>query len=134
MLKKIVISSIIIFIAMAVLDILIHGVILESAYIETAQLWRPMDEMESYMLWMYCVTLVYAILFSTIYALYVTPKSLATGIKFGLLLGLAMGVSMGIGSYLVMPITPVIALVWFLGTTIEITVAGLIAATVIKAG
>jgi hypothetical protein len=134
MLKKIVISSIVIFIAVAVLDILIHGVILESAYIETAQLWRSMDEMESYMPWMYCVTLVYAILFSIIYALYVAPKSLATGIKFGLLLGLASGVSMGIGSYLVMPITPVIALVWFLGTTIEITVAGLIAAAVIKAG
>jgi hypothetical protein len=133
MLKKIALSSVAVFISLAVLDILIHGVILESSYIETAQLWRPMDEMKSYMPWMYCVSLVYAILFSTIYAFFVTPKSIAVGLKFGLLLGLAMGVSMGLGSYLVMPITAFIALVWLLGTVVEIAVAGLIAGAIIKA-
>jgi hypothetical protein len=132
MFKKIAISSIAVFVALSALDFIIHCNILKASYEATAALWRPMEEMESYMPLMYVVTLVYAILFSTIYALLVEPKSIASGVKFGLLFGLAAGISMGFGSYTVMPITCFIAVVWFVGLVVEMTVAGLIAAAIIK--
>ena len=132
MIKKIALSSIAILVVLGILDFVIHGVILQSAYMETAHLWRPMEEMEKCMPWMYLVTLIFAVFFSTIYALLISPKSIGAGVKFGLLLGIGMGVSMGFGSYLVMPISLMIATVWFIGTVVEFTVAGLIAAAIIK--
>jgi hypothetical protein len=57
---------------------------------------------------------------------------MATGLKFGMLYGLAAGVSMGIGSYCYMPISIGLALTWFVGSLMQMMVAGAIVGAVIK--
>jgi predicted transporter len=73
-----------------------------------------------------------ALCFCTIYAKWIQPKGIQTGLLFGLWFGIAQGLGMGFGSYSVQPISSVMALTWFLGTAVEGTVAGLIAAALIK--
>ena len=130
MAKRIVLAVVAVFFAWAILDFLLHGLILQSTYEATANLWRPMDQMN--MPLMYLVTLVCTASFVLIYGLLVERKSLASGIQFGALFGLATGISMGFGSYSVMPIPLTLAWTWFFGSWIEAIAAGAIVGTIVK--
>jgi hypothetical protein len=130
MIKKILLGGLAIFVAWEVLDFLIHGVILGSIYATLPNVFRAQADMKMGL--MVVVTLIAALAFAAAYAWFVSPKSLATGVKYGLLVGFGGGVSMGYGSYSAMPVPYVMALVWFLGTWVEFTVAGLLAGLIIK--
>jgi hypothetical protein len=128
--RRIVLAVIVVFIAWSILDFIIHGVLLQSTYEATANLWRPMEEMK--MSLMYVVTLLSTASFVAIYAFLVKEKSLGSGIKFGVLFGLASGVSMGFGSYSYMPIPLELAWSWFAGSLVQAIVAGLIVGVIVK--
>ena len=130
--KRTILAVIAVFIAWSILDFVIHGVLLQSTYEATANLWRPMDEMN--MPLMYLVTLAYTACFVAIYGLLVREKSFATGIKFGGLFGLAAGISMGFGSYSFMPIPLTLAWSWFFGVLIQSLVAGALMAAILRPG
>jgi hypothetical protein len=121
-----------VFIAWSALDFVIHGLLLAPTYEATAELWRPMDEMN--MPLMYSVTLVFTVCFVLIYALLVERRSLSSGILYGILFGLASGVSMGFGSYTYMPIPLTLAVSWFAGVLVELIVAGAISGVLLKTG
>ena len=118
-----------VFIMWSILDFILHGLLLRSTYEATANLWRPMDQMN--MPLMYFVTLVFTVCFVLIYGLLVGRKSLASGIRFGALFGLATGISMGFGSYCYMPIPLMLAWSWFLGSWIEAITAGAIVGAIV---
>jgi hypothetical protein len=130
MLKKTIWAVIAVFIVWSILDFLIHGILLKSTYQATANLWRPEDEMN--MPLMSLVTLIISICFVTIYSYMINPKSLALGVKYGLVFGLITGVSMGFGSYCYMPIPLSLAFSWFIGSLIELTIAGFIVGWMVK--
>lgn len=130
MVKRMLLALVAVFIAWSVLDFLIHGLFLQPTYEATANLWRPMDEMN--MPLMYFVTLIFTASFVGIYGFLVTPKSILSGIKFGALFGLAVGISMGFGSYCYMPIPLMLAWSWFFGTLLESVVAGAIVGAILK--
>jgi len=130
MVKRIVIAIVVVFVAWAVLDMVVHGGILRKTYEETSNLWRPMAEMKIGL--MYLVTFVCAVSFVLAYALWVRPKSVARGLGFGLLWGIASGASMGFGSYSVMPIPIFMAVMWFTGMAAEMVVAGLVVGVIVK--
>lgn len=119
-----------VFVAWAVLDFVIHGVILMPDYRETQQFWRAEEEMKRGL--MNIVTLTCAVVFVLIYRLWIQPKNLPTGVKYGLLCGAAWGMSFGYGMYAVMPIPYRLALIWFWGTLIEAVIAGVIVGMLIK--
>jgi hypothetical protein len=58
MMKRAVLAVIATFVAWSILDVIIHGLLIQSSYQDTAHLWRPMDEMN--MPLMYGVTLAWA--------------------------------------------------------------------------
>ena len=130
MIKKTILSIIVIFIAWSLLDFVIHGILLEQSYAATAHLWRPMEEMN--MPLMYLVTLAYIACFVLIYAIFIRNKSLFTGIKFGALFGTAAGISMGFGSFSYMPIPLSLAVSWFAGMLLESIVAGALVGLILK--
>lgn len=127
---KMIIAVVAVFIAWSALDFVIHGVILQSAYASMPQLWRPMEEMKMGL--MYFVTFLNAVIFTMIYSKFITPKTLANALSFSIMYGLAAGLSMGYGTYSVQPIPYTMALTWFLGTLVEMAVAGAIVGLVIK--
>ncbi len=130
MTKRVIISVIAVFIAWSILDFLIHGILLQSIYSDTASLWRPMDEMNRPV--MSLVTLIVAACFVTIYGWLIVKKSLVFGIRYGAIFGLATGASMGFGSYSYMPIPLTLAISWFIGSWIEAIVAGAIVGAIVK--
>jgi len=130
MVKKILLGGIAIFAAWEVLDYLIHVAILGPTYATLGNMFRAPADMKMGL--MVVVTLIAAVAFAALYAWFVSPKGLATGVKFGLLWGFAGGVMMGYGTYASMPVPYIMALVWFLGTWVEFTVAGLLAGLIIK--
>jgi len=130
MTKRIIIAVVAVFIAWSVLDFLIHGLLLQSIYAATSNLWRPMAEMNRPV--MSLVTLVVAACFVTIYGRLIEKKSLVAGIRYGAIFGLATGSSMGFGSYSYMPIPLTLACSWFIGSWIEAIVAGAIIGAVVR--
>ena len=130
MLKKYLLSVLVVFVLWSALDYVIHGVILTQAYQATAALWRPTAEMKLGLI--YLSTFITAVAFTGIYALLVNPKSIKNGALYGLLIGLISGAGMSLGSYSVMPITVQMAVVWFLGVVFEMTVAGLCIGAILK--
>ena len=74
MLKPNLLAIIAVFVVWSILDFLIHGMLLQSTYEATADLWRPMEEMN--ILLAYGVTLGFSICFVLIYDLLISEKSL----------------------------------------------------------
>ena len=132
MLKRTVLAGVAVFVTLSILDFVIHGMLLEPIYQATADLWRPMDEMN--MALMYGVTLAVTACFVALYAHLFTSKSVLAGIKLGTLFGLATGISMGFGSYGYMPIPLSLAWSWFLGVLTEFVIAGAIVGALVKSG
>ena len=130
MAKRTVIAVVVVFVAVSIMDFLIHGIILRSTYEATASLWRPANEMN--MAHMYLVSLLSTVFFVLIYGLLIEKKSLASGIKYGILFGLATGIPMGFGSYCFMPIPLSLAWTWFFGAWIEATASGAIIGAILK--
>lgn len=128
--KKIIGSTILIFIIFSIIDFIIHGKLLATAYQETAQLWRPMEE--SKMGIMNLVTLIIALGFTLLYQWFLGCKCSLCATKFGLLIGLIFGISMGFGSYSYMPISIGLAMAWFFTSWIKFTLAGVAIGLIIK--
>jgi hypothetical protein len=131
MVKRTILPVLVVFVVWSVMDFIIHGLLLQSTYEATANLWRPMDEMNMGLI--YIVTLLFTTCFVVIYGLLVGEKSLASGIKFGVLFGLAIGVSMGFGSYSSIPIPLSLAWSWFLASWVKAIVGGAIVGLMVKA-
>ena len=128
--KRIILSVVALFIAWSVMDFIMHGVILKSAYTATGSLWRPMAEMKMGV--MYVSVLIASIAFVLIFSQFFSKKGVGMGLKNGLCFGIATGVSMGYGSYSVMPIPYHMAFTWFLGSVIEAAIGGMIVGAIIK--
>jgi hypothetical protein len=128
--KRQLLAVLAVFVAWSVMDFVIHGMILASAYAASPQLWRPMGEMKMGL--MYGTVLVAAAVFVGIYAWFIADKSVKRGVLYGLLFGIGTGMSMGYGSYSVMPLPYTIAFGWFLGSLAEAVVAGWITGLIVK--
>lgn len=130
MTKKLLIAFVAVFVVWQILDFIIHGVLLGPAYAATPQLWRPMEEMKMGL--MYFVSAVSAFIFVWVYVKFVSPKSMMIGLQYGLILGVSYGIGMGYGTYAVQPLPYNIALSWFLGTIVEMGLAGLLTGLIVK--
>ena len=106
------------------MDYLIHGDLLQATNENTAELWRPMDEMK--MGTMQMVVFLSAVLFNILIVKFCNPITVKSATLFGLLYGASVGLGMGYGTYAVMPIPYVLALSWFVGTVFEATAGGLL--------
>ena len=122
--KKLMIGTVVIFVAMSLCDFIVHGVILESAYKATTSLWRP--DMQSKM-WMYSViSLVGAFFFTFIFSKGFEGKGIAEGARYGLYIGIWMSIGMAYGTYAMIAIPYAMALQWFLYGIVEYVLYGII--------
>jgi hypothetical protein len=126
--KRWAIASVAVLVLLLVLEFVIHGVLLQGNYQQTAAVWRPMEEMNRLMGWMWLGDAVIAVFFTLIYAQgYEKAKAgPAQGMRYGLYVGILMGASMSLGSYVTLPIPGVLALYWFIGAVVEFVAAGMV--------
>jgi hypothetical protein len=126
--KKVLIGFAAVFVAMSAMDFVIHGIILESAYKATENLWR--SDMQSKMWIFNVITLIGAFFFSFIFSKGYEGKGIVEGGRYGLYIGIWMSVGMAYGTYGMVAIPYSMALQWFLYGIVEYVVSGVILALV----
>jgi hypothetical protein len=128
--KRFIIASIVIFIAVEILDLVEHGLILGSSYMSLTGIWRT--DMNSVMWIMYVTALAFSFLFVYIFIKGYEGKGIAEGIRFGLLVGLLMaGIDIA-NQYVVYPIPSMLAIQWFVFGMIRFVIYGILAAAIYK--
>ncbi|MBI2618653.1 MAG: hypothetical protein HYW57_01060 [Ignavibacteriales bacterium] len=128
--KKVWIGAGVVFVLFAVLDFVVHGVLLSSEYAKMPDLFRPMEEMK---MWIFFVTYAFvAYFFTLIFSKGYENKGIAEGVRYGVYVGFMMTVPMAYGTYGSMPITYALALQWFLYGMLEFIICGVALAIVFK--
>lgn len=92
-------------------DFIIHGQVLADLYAETADLWRPPEEMETYFPFMMGSQLLLALITAFIFTRNFEEKGIGEGIRFGLLLGTLLAL-LSATTYVWMPIPLLLAVYW----------------------
>lgn len=122
--KKVLWGFVAVFVAINILDYIIHGVILKSAYEETANLWRP--DMDS-LTWIYLIiSLIGSFFFSFIFSKGYEGKGWMEGARYGLYIGIWLSVGMAYGMYAMIAIPYALAFQWFIYGIIEYVLCGII--------
>jgi len=130
--KRWLLASLAVFVVIAVLEFVVHGLLLADLYRQSASVWRPEPEMQK-MMWVFWVgMLVFAPFFTLIYVKgYEKGKpGLGQGFRCGLYVGAMLSVMNSFGWYVLLPIPFALAFYWFLAILVEFTAAGIAAGLV----
>ncbi len=114
--KRYVISLFVVFFFVFLYEFLVHWFLLKDIYTQTAQFWRPEEEMN--MLFMFMSQLGFSAVIAYIFTLHYEGKGIGEGIRFGLCMGLLLG-SIDIATYAYMPIPMVLTLSWVLASLLK---------------
>ena len=112
---RLIISILFVFAFVFGFDYLYHGVLLIDIYDDTAFLWRSPDDMVEKLPYMTAMQFGFAILMSVLYAYYTKITNLGHGLRFGFTMGLLLGLTQ-MFTYTYMPISFLLAWLWFSGT------------------
>jgi len=125
-----VVASIVVTVVVAILEMFIHGFLIQPMYQETASVWRPQTEAQALMPYMWLGYAIFAPFFVWIYAQGATPgaEPIEQGIRFGFMLGLGLSAMNALIWYVVLPIPSTLAAVWFLAGLGVYIAAGVAAA------
>ena len=128
--KRAILCIVAIFIVWSIWDFVVGMVFMSAEMQATADLWRPLPEMKMGLLSL--ITLISAIVLVSLYALFVSDKSLGTALRYSLIFGLGVGVSSGYGTYAILPVPYSMALTMFISNTVRIVLGGLIMGLIVK--
>lgn len=126
--KKLWLGVVIVFVLLAVCDIIVNMLLLSSAYAATANLWRPTAEMKIWLF--YVVYLVIAFFFTLIFSKGYEGKGVVEGLRYGFYVGMMMAVPLAYGTYATMPIPHSMALQWLVSGLVEYLLCGMALALV----
>ncbi len=128
--KKFWIAFVVIFVVWNILDWLVHGVLLSSAYQseDMMKLMRP--DMASKMWIFYVVTVITSFFFTLIFSKGYEGKGIGEGVRYGLYVGFLMATPMAYSSYAMYPMPYSVALQWFIYGMIHYIILGIVAALV----
>lgn len=126
--KAFLLASLAVFVALQILDYLIHGVILMPTYESLKHIFRPDMGTKT---WIFVlVGLIWSVLFTLIFVKGYEARGWLEGVRFGLLIGLFWAIPMAYGSYAMYPIPYSLALQWFLYGLAETILVGIVVALV----
>jgi hypothetical protein len=132
--KRLLLTVLVVYILLEVLNFLVHGVILASTYQMEGvkEAFRPEAEMNSMMWIMFVTDIIWAFFFVFFFAKGYEGKGIMEGVRFGIYIGLFWGLVSAYGNYVVIPIPYFLALQWFISTLIVSIILGIAAALVYK--
>ena len=133
-LKRVALAVGAVFLAMFVLEFVIHEVLLGELYKQTASVWRPAEQMGRYMGHMILSYFIYSVFFVIIYGKgYEAGKpGVGQGLRFGMLMGLLQAPAGALIWYSVLPIPASLAFSWLAGGLALNAVLGLVAGVLWK--
>lgn len=127
-------ASLAVVVVMFILEFIIHGVLLQGIYHQTASVWRSETEMQGMMWMMWIGYLIFAPVFTLIYAKGYEPKKngLGQGLRFGVYMGLAFPAMQSLSWYAVLPIPGILAFYWFVAGVVVFIALGATAGLVYR--
>ena len=131
--KQWAIATVAVFVAMAVIQFAVHGVLLAGWYAEFPTYWRTQEDMMSKMHWMYVGYLAFAGLFSYIYTRgYEGKAGMGEGMRYGLLIGALVGIPKMFIDHAVFFYPGRIILSWGAGMVVMCGILGVIVGMIYK--
>ena len=132
--KRWIAASLAVFVVAMLLEALFNTYCLKTAYGQVASLWRPEGEMMKLMPIYWAAGFIVSFIFVYIYAKGCEGKSRgwAEGLRFGLWFGLFMNLTMSTFIYVAMPITPRLAVDWFITGMAEYLICGAVVGAIYK--
>jgi hypothetical protein len=129
--KRFLLAVVAVFVFVNFFEMLYHQYLVGELYGQTAELWRPTETMEDYMLWMWIVYALLSVMFCYIFLKGYENKGVMEGVRYGLLIGILMAHGSFV-MYAVMPIPFAMAVYWIVDALVLCTVSGAILAAVYK--
>ena len=129
--KKFIIASIAVTIFIMAFDFLFHGMFMASTYAQTANLWRPHEVMNDYMVWMILGQIIMSVGFVALFTKSFKRGGIAEGAIYGLLVAIIF-IGTNLIMYAVAPYPMNMVVSWIIGVIIELVLAGIIVAFIYK--
>lgn len=128
--KRLFVGGIVVLVFWMAYNYIVHHHLLGGLYADTKSLWRTPEDVRFgvYM----AVTVLSSFTFTLAYAKFASPKSLTTGLQFGLILGLGFGALDAYVDFAFMPVPYMLALGWFVSYVIGWTISGAFLGKLIK--
>jgi hypothetical protein len=131
--KRWLIASIVAFVAFAIMEWILHSVILASAYMAKPEYWLPEVLMRQRVWSRYVGYLIYAGMLTLIYIKgYEGKPGLGEGFRFGLYVGFFTAIPRFFVEYAVMPYPASISVSWLIAGLVESVILGLIVGALYK--
>ncbi|MBM4169972.1 MAG: hypothetical protein FJ215_12580 [Ignavibacteria bacterium] len=128
--KKVLVGAVVVYILVAILDYLIHNVLMMSVYEATPDLWRSPEEMKMWVI--FVAYIFFAFFFSFIFSKGYEGKGIMEGVRYGFYMSLLINLPAGYATYASMPVPYSLALGWFLYGTAEFIICGIALALIFK--
>jgi len=125
--NKLLRNFVVVLVAWIVLNVLIHSLILGTAYQsdEMMKIWRP--DMMGKIYITYINTIIMAFFFTLIYSKWYKRGTITEGIQYGVYTGFLMATPMAYSTYAMFPIPYSIAMQWFVYGMIHYIIVGITA-------
>lgn len=130
--KRWIVGSLIVWVAMFLLEYLFHGLWLMTEYESIANLTRAEADMETFFVWILLAELIVAFGFCYIFTKGYEGKGIIEGVRYGLAIGLTFGVGGAIMDYAVFPYPESLVVKWCIGYPIEMMILGAVFACYYK--
>jgi hypothetical protein len=108
-----------------------HGMLMKSAYMETASLWRSEADFQAHFWILILGHAVMAFAFTGLYVSKVGRNSAATGLGYGVVIGI-LWAGVELIRFAVEPLTAKILWMWIIGDVIEFAIVGAIVGAIYK--
>jgi len=128
--KKLIITFIVVFVVLEVLNFVIHSVILGAAYESISELWRP--DMDSKMWVMWIADLIFSFFFVYVFTKGYEARGIMEGIRFGLIIGCFYLIPHIYSQYATYNLPYSLVLQWLIYGFIQIIIVGIVAALLYK--
>lgn len=127
-----IIAVIAVFIILEVTSFLVHSIILSKTYEGLANVFRPMEEMNSRMWRMWIADLVWSFFFVFIFIKGYQNKGILEGIRYGIYIAMFMNFVAAVAQNVVYPVPYTLALQWFIYGFIQSILLGVVTALIYK--
>lgn len=129
--KRFIIAVVVCYIAMQIMDFIIHAVMLGETYqLLAGTVMRTGEDMK---MWpMYVCSFIFILMFVLIYTHGVKGKGIIEGVRYGIYIGLLYCIYNAFGQWAVYPISAWLAWMWVISGLIEMIILGLIVGAIYK--
>ncbi len=123
--KRFLAASVVLFGFIFLYEWLVHGMLLQGMYEETASVWRAHEEMQKYLHFNFVLIAVVALWATLMFTRFYQDGGIGNGLCFGIYMGIFSGIQ-AFAAYFYLPIPVMLAAYWLLSSFMEYVIGGVL--------